>query len=75
MTKRPQEFPRIDERRFGQRHRHIYTVSVPPDGNTQLAGATRLFKHDLDTGQRVVHEFGDGYLPGEFVFVPARQRS
>jgi carotenoid cleavage dioxygenase-like enzyme len=67
----PQEFPRIDERRFGQRHRYIYTVSVPPDGNTQLVGATRLFKHDLDTGQHLVHEFGDGHLPGEFVFVPA----
>lgn len=38
----PQEFPRIDERRSGQRHRHIYTVSVPPDGNPQLTGATRL---------------------------------
>jgi carotenoid cleavage dioxygenase-like enzyme len=67
----PQEFPRIDERRFGQRHRHVYTVCVPPDGNPQLAGATRLYKHDLDTGGRRVHEFGDGHIPGEFVFVPA----
>ena len=67
----PQEFPRIDERRFGRRHRYAYTVSVPPDGNTQLTGATRLYKHDLETGGRHVHEFGDGHLPGEFVFVPA----
>ena len=67
----PQEFPRIDERRFGQRCRYIYTVSVPPDGNPQLAGATRLHKHDLDAGSRRVHEFGDDHLPGEFVFVPA----
>ena len=67
----PQEFPRIDERRFGQRHRHLYTVSVPPDANPQLTGATRLYKHDLETGGRRVHEFGDGHLPGEFVFVPA----
>ena len=66
----PQEFPRIDERRFGQEHRFIYTVSVPPDGNTQLSGATRLYKHDMITGEREVHEFGDGHLPGEFVFVP-----
>jgi len=67
----PQEFPRIDERRFGRSHRHVYTVSVPPDGNPQLTGATRLYKHDLETGSRRMHEFGDGHLPGEFVFVPA----
>ncbi len=67
----PQEFPRIDERRSGQGHRYVYTVSVPPDGNPQLTGATRLYKHDLGTGGRRVHEFGDGHLPGEFVFVPA----
>ena len=67
----PQEFPRIDERRFGQNHRYVYTVSVPPDGNPQLTGATRLYKHDLETGGCRVHEFGDGHLPGEFVFVPA----
>ena len=46
-------------------------MSVPPDGNTQLVGATRLYKHDLDAGSRAVHEFGDGRVPGEFVFVPA----
>ena len=67
----PQEFPRIDERRTGQRHRYVYTVSVPADGNTQLVGATRLYKHDLQGGSRRVHEFGDGHIPGEFVFVPA----
>lgn len=68
----PQEFPRMDERRFGQGYRYAYTVSVPPDGNPQLTGATKLYKHDLQTGGRQVHDFGDGHLPGEFVFVPAR---
>ncbi|WP_298957280.1 carotenoid oxygenase family protein [uncultured Methylobacterium sp.] len=67
----PQEFPRIDERRFGQRHRAAYTVSVPADGNTQLAGATQVYKHDLETGERRVHDFGPDRIPGEFVFVPA----
>jgi carotenoid cleavage dioxygenase len=43
----PQEFPRIDERRFGQSYRYAYAVSVPPDGDPQLTGATRLYKHDL----------------------------
>jgi carotenoid cleavage dioxygenase len=67
----PQEFPRIDERRFGQSYRYAYTVSVPPDGNPQLDGATRLYKHDVGTGNRAVHEFGTDHRPGEFVFVPA----
>ena len=66
-----QEFPRVDERRFGLSYRYAYTVSVPPDGNPQLTEATRLYKHDLETGGRLVHEFGDDHLPGEFVFVPA----
>lgn len=67
----PQEFPRIDERRFGQRHRYLFTVSVPPDGDPQLAGATRIYNHDLEAGTHLVHDFGDGHLPGEFVFIPA----
>ena len=71
----PQEFPRIDERRLGRSHRTLYTVSVPPDGNPQLTGATRLYKHDLGAGSRQTHEFGDGHLPGEFVFVPSTQEA
>ncbi len=67
----PQEFPRIDERRFGQSYRYVYTVSVPPDGNPQLTGATKLYKHDLAIGNYRVHDFGDDHLPGEFTFVPA----
>lgn len=66
----PLEFPRIDERRFGQPHRYVYTVAVPPDGNTQLRGATRLHRFDRDTNTRTEHDFGDGHLPGEFIFVP-----
>ena len=71
----PQEFPRIDERRLGRSHRTLYTVSVPPDGNPQLTGATRLYKHDLEAGSRQSHEFGDDHLPGEFVFVPSTQQA
>ena len=67
----PQEFPRIDERRFGQPYRYAYTVSVPSDGNPQLIGATTLYQHDLETGGRRVHDFGHDRVPGEFVFVPA----
>lgn len=67
----PQEFPRIDERRIGQQHRYVYSVSVPPGADPQLKGATKVYKHDLESGRRSVHDFGDAHLPGEFVFVPA----
>ncbi len=66
----PQEFPRIDERRSGRSYRFLYTVSVPPDGNPQLAGATTIYKHDVETGRRLVHAFGADHVPGEFIFVP-----
>jgi carotenoid cleavage dioxygenase-like enzyme len=64
-----QEFPRIDERQTGKPYRFAYTLAV----NTQraeLIGDTRLFKHDLETGAREVHDFGPDMLPGEFVFSP-----
>ena len=67
----PQEFPRLDERRFGQSYRYAYTVAVPPDGNPQLTGATTLYKHDVEAGGRRAHDFGATRLPGEFIFVPA----
>ncbi|SDM78156.1 carotenoid cleavage dioxygenase [Methylobacterium phyllostachyos] len=47
-------------------------MSVPADGNTQLAGATQLYKHDMETGARHVHDFGPDRIPGEFGFVPAQ---
>ena len=67
----PQEFPRLDERRFGRPYRYAYAIALPDDGNEQFTGATRLYKHDLDAGTRRVHEFGADRTPGEFVFVPA----
>lgn len=62
-----QEFPRLDERRFGQPYRYAYTMAL---GRGEFLG-THLIKHDLDTGTRTIHEFGPGHHPGEFVFVPA----
>ncbi|MGH6616067.1 carotenoid oxygenase family protein [Sphingomonas sp.] len=66
----PQEFPRPDERRFGQRYRYAYTLGLP-EHDESFIGATFILKHDLETGGREVHDFGEGRYPGEFVFVPA----
>nr|WP_026196891.1 carotenoid oxygenase family protein [Sciscionella marina] len=60
------EFPRIDERRTGRRHRYGYTPQV--GRNLSQGGA--LLKHDLATGSATVREFGSGKSVGEFVFEP-----
>ncbi|HEY8546370.1 MAG TPA: carotenoid oxygenase family protein, partial [Acidimicrobiales bacterium] len=70
-----QEFPRIDERRTGHRHRYGYVVGLPPEGERPYAdtglAATSIIRHDLVAGTRQQRDFGPGTEPGEFVFVPA----
>ena len=65
----PQEFPRPDERRTGQPYRYAYTIAIE-DGTKAFGIGTCLYKHDLNTETRQVHQFGAGRHPGEFVFVP-----
>jgi carotenoid cleavage dioxygenase len=64
LDDRGQEFPRVDERLVGARHRYGYAVTY--DGVT---GDT-LIRHDLAGGSPVVRSFGAGHTVGEFVFVP-----
>lgn len=71
----PQEFPRPDDRLTGKPYRYAYCVALPDGENPDFLGDTRLFKHDLVEGAREVRDFGAGNLPGEFVFVPAHERS
>lgn len=63
-----QEFPRIDERKTSRPHRFIYTVDIG-ESLVEPAGS-RLLKYDLETDTHEVHDFGEGRIPGEFVFVP-----
>ena len=65
-----QEFPRPDERFFGQAYRYAWSIGIPDDGDPSFLGAQPLYRHDLKTGERHVHDFGQGRVPGEFVFVP-----
>jgi carotenoid cleavage dioxygenase len=67
----PQEFARADERRVGQPYRYAYALGLPGSGEA-FVGETFILKHDLQTGTRMVRDFGEGRYPGEFVFVPAR---
>jgi carotenoid cleavage oxygenase len=63
---RGQEFPRVDERRVGLRHRYGY---VP----TARAGAGALLKHDFVKGRTQSRTFGPDKALGEFVFQPSSQ--
>ncbi|PZG43839.1 carotenoid oxygenase [Spongiactinospora gelatinilytica] len=82
LDDRPQEFPRIDERRSGLAHRYGYTVQTQEflrqvsrdaqdlsDLPAPAFGAA-LLKHDLRTGSREEHLFPRGFYAGEPVFVP-----
>lgn len=68
----PQDFPRPDERFFGQPYRYAWTVVTPSKTDEGFFGATSLYAHDLVADTRQTHDFGTGNIPGEFVFVPER---
>ncbi|OHU95674.1 carotenoid oxygenase family protein [Mycobacterium talmoniae] len=63
---RGQEFPRVDERQVGKRHRFGYAVGVG-----DVAPVATLLKHDLVAGTTTERSFGAGKQLGEFVFQPA----
>ena len=66
----PQEFPRVDERFFGQPYQHSWTVSLPNSPVSNFAQPNSLFHHNLYSGQRHEYAFGSEGVGGEFVFVP-----
>ena len=66
----PQEFPRPDERVFGQPYRYAYCMALPEAAEDGFYFETKLYRHDLQAGTRQTHDFGAGRHPGEFVFVP-----
>ena len=65
----PQEFPRIDERLTGRRHRYGYSVGAS-DASKSVSAFDAVFKHDALTGATTAHSFGTGEA-SEFVFVPS----
>lgn len=64
---RGQEFPRVDERLVGKRHRYGYAPQVTTGADT----TGTLLKHDLIGNGSVSRSFGAGKAVGEFVFHPA----
>jgi carotenoid cleavage oxygenase len=63
LDDRGQEFPRIDERLTGHRHRYGYTVGGDSSENY-------VIRHDFDTGDSTVRTLQDGRQVSEFSFIP-----
>jgi len=61
-----QEFPRCDERRTTQPYRYAYTIGI----DVEHIGPQPLYRHDLETGNVLRHDFGPHHVPSEAVFVP-----
>lgn len=67
------EFPRVDERRLGSRHRFGYMAVTGPEGNpTLLPEFTAIRKYDLERGGAQTRAFGPGNGAGEPLFLPRR---
>jgi len=65
------EFPRVDERRLGRRHRFGYTVAREPELNDGAQPVwTAVKKYDLERGTAETRRFGAGNGVGEPLFVP-----
>src|SRR4029078_13316483 len=64
---RGQEFPRVDERLVGRRHRYGYAPTV----GEGASGQSVLLKHDLVGGNADARSFGPDKALGEFVFHPS----
>ena len=64
---RGQEFPRVDERLVGKRHRYGYAPQVT--GGAEASDV--LLKHDFLGQGSASRAFGAGKVVGEFVFAPS----
>jgi carotenoid cleavage oxygenase len=63
----PQEFPRIDERLLGRRHRYGYAAGIATADGTP---SDTVLRHDLARGTTTGRALGRGKEVGEFVFEP-----
>lgn len=64
------EFPRVDPRVVGQRHRFVYCPAALGPGSEQRFGFDSLLRLDRDSGRREAFTFGPEAVVEEHVFVP-----
>jgi carotenoid cleavage dioxygenase len=65
---RPIEFPKVDDRVAGLRHRYGYGAQLGGAHNA-VDFSSHLVKHDLELRSSQLHDFGPGMAVGEGVFV------
>ncbi len=68
LDETPGEFPRFDERYAGLPYRHGW-FAASASGQTGLKFDS-IAHIDHQTGQKVIHTFGNGDAPGEPIFIP-----
>lgn len=64
------EFPRVDERRLGHKHRFGYLAASGPHDSGSKPVWSAIKKYDLERGTSVQRDFGAGAGAGEPLFVP-----
>ena len=68
LDETPGEFPRFDERRAGLPYRHgWFAASAAGSAGLKFDSIAHI---DHQTGERVIHTFGNGDSPGEPIFIP-----
>lgn len=67
---RPIEFPRVDERRVGRRHRFSWGVQLGFTGDDLQWPSADLVRYDADRKASETISFGRDRIVGEAVFVP-----
>lgn len=65
LDPRPVDFPRVDERKVGLRHRYTYVVELRLRNGAPAGSLLR--RHDSTTGESRACELGDSQMPGECV--------
>ena len=65
----PVEFPRVDERRVGRRHRLGYATQVERPGDESEFGG-KLVRYDAARGEAELVDIGAGRRSGEWVMIP-----
>ncbi|WP_426572014.1 carotenoid oxygenase family protein [Aquihabitans sp. McL0605] len=69
----PVEFPRVDERLVGRRHRYALTAGLGYTDDELAWPTSTLVRYDRANGGREIIDFGPGQTAGEAVFVPRHQ--
>ncbi len=75
MHDTPAEFPRLDERLAGRKHRYGYFTNGDTESPDNKSNSRGLLKRDYQSNKVEVQELGPNFAAGEPVFVPRSAQS